>query len=299
VHTRYASATVIALLLTGPAVTGWRQATAPGPAAPPAKGTSHPELPDTQAETCAVCHDGVTKGEVVHGPAGAGMCDTCHQFSGKGDDTVVQLAEKAKKDDTAPLCATCHAEVAALAKGDHGHGPAAGGDCLACHAAHAAENANLLKGKGPAACASCHSDVVDELKLSTKHAPAVADCALCHEPHGAPVAKYLREDINSLCLACHIAADQDMPDPARPKLFGRELPDGLAAMTSPAKRVLLDPLRRRGHPTGNHPVRGPKDPLDEKRAFTCVSCHKPHGSATPSLKRFAATPTEFCVECHR
>jgi len=82
-------------------------------------------------------------------------------------------------------------------------------------------------------------------------------------------------------------------------IAGRELSAAEASLAV-GPSIPLDALRRRGHPVTSHPVVGPRDPNDEARPFGCVSCHAPHGSDGPSLKRFGGDdPTSFCIRCHK
>lgn len=296
-------AAVIALALAAamPAAAGrWTSARSEAQAqAPQPAGKAHPELPDTEAETCLFCHDEVAKGEVVHVPAGAGMCTTCHEFDGKGDDTKVRLAEKATGDNTQPLCFACHDDVATTLKAEHVHVPAGVGDCLSCHEPHKSANKMLLKLKGIDGCTACHGDVAEDLKRMSKHAPVAADCALCHSPHASAHPAQVRETTNNLCLACHLFTGESQPGP-KTTLFGRQVEAGFVAFLSPERGVVLDAQRKYGHPVDRHPVAGPKDPTDEKRPFTCLSCHNAHGSDGPALLRFATDdPSEACVKCHK
>jgi predicted CXXCH cytochrome family protein len=271
----------------------------PQDAAAQAAGKAHPELPDTEAETCLVCHDEVAKGEMVHVPAAAGMCTTCHVFEGKGDDTTVRLSEKATSDNTQPLCVSCHDDIATALKAEHVHVPAGAGDCLLCHEPHKSANKKLLKFKGIEGCAACHGDVADDLNRKSKHAPAAADCSLCHSPHASAHPAQLRERTNTLCLACHLITGKPEPAP-RTTLFGRQVEPELLNLLSLERGVVLDAQQRFGHPVDRHPVSGPKDPLDETKPFTCLSCHGAHGSDGPKLLRFATDdPSEACVKCHK
>jgi predicted CXXCH cytochrome family protein len=297
-------ATALALLLVTAAPTPRlaaraTRADAQAPAAAAAQGKEHPELPDTSAETCRTCHDDKFGGPFAHGSTSGPTCSDCHVFEGSGDAARVRLAEGATRDASLPLCAVCHDDVAAVARGAHAHGPLAAGDCLACHALHGSNAPHLLKHRGPQACTSCHDDVGKELERPVTHAPAATDCALCHAPHGSEAPAHLRAEVNTLCLGCHTSGVQQALRTEPATLFDRAPARGTAALLAPASRILLDPLQRRGHPIGNHPVRAAKDPNDERRPLTCVSCHAPHASERPSLERFGTDPTDFCTKCHK
>lgn len=278
------------------------QATAPQKAEQarqPTAGKIHTEIPDTKGETCLGCHEGLDKAKVIHAPVAAGECTTCHEFAGKGDATNVKLAGGAAPANTGPLCLTCHEDVGKAAIGPGAHGPAASGECGTCHLPHGSDHASLLSVPEAELCTTCHDDVAGQLKFPSVHKPAAAACSLCHDPHGSANPAKTREAVNPLCLACHMPASGRNAGQTA-SLFGRSVPDALAPLLSPEARVALDPLRRRNHPVVGHPVSGPKDPRDEKRPFTCVSCHGPHGTEGPGLRRFSGNdPSGFCVECHK
>jgi predicted CXXCH cytochrome family protein len=262
-------------------------------------GKVHTEIPDTRGETCLGCHEGLDKAKVVHAPVAAGECTACHEFSGKGDTTAVRLTGGAVPAGAGSLCVTCHEGVGKAASLPGAHGPAASGECGACHLPHGSDHTNLLVAPEAGLCTTCHDGVAGQLKLPNVHQPAAASCSLCHDPHGSANPAKTREAVNPLCLACHMnGADRSARQATN--LFGRPVPNALAPLLSPGARVALDPLRRRNHPVVGHPVSGPKDPRDEKRPFTCVSCHGPHGTEGPGLRRFSGNdPSRFCVECHK
>jgi predicted CXXCH cytochrome family protein len=302
--------TLAAGLLGAASLLAGRQAPRAAQAAPagqavPAKqsepGKLHTEIPDTKGETCLGCHDGLDKAKVVHAPVAAGECTACHTFEGKGDATTVRLAGGATAASTGVLCVTCHEEVGKAANGPGGHGPAATGECGSCHRPHGSDHPSLLSTPEAELCTTCHDDVAGQLKLANVHKPATAACSLCHNPHGSGNPAKAREAVNTLCLACHAMSARPAGAAGQEStLFGRPVREALAGLLSPQARIALDPLRRRNHPVMGHPVTGPKDPLDVSRPFNCVSCHGPHGTEAPGLKRFAGDdPSGFCVKCHK
>jgi Cytochrome c554 and c-prime len=81
--------------------------------------------------------------------------------------------------------------------------------------------AHALVYAGHAACADCHSDVV-EMKTAGKHAGV--SCEACHGAHAAhaqdpAAAKGRRPSTRELCLVCHA------PNIAKPKGFPQVEPD--------------------------------------------------------------------------
>lgn len=272
---------------------------APAAQAEAPSGKPHMEVPDTESSTCLMCHEDIAKAEVVHAPVAEGMCTTCHEFSGAGESMRVALAG-GTTDDTAPLCTMCHDDIAGLLKAPHVHGPAAEGGCTTCHSPHGSASKGLLTAPQAELCGMCHADVAEDLGKKTPHKPAAAACTLCHDPHGGPNPAQLRAEVNPLCLQCHSSTAPPPPPEGSPgKFFGQVVDVALVPLLSPNGLVTLDPLMRRNHPVVGHPVRGPKDPLNEERPFSCVSCHTPHGADNVELTRFGGPRGEFCVNCHK
>jgi len=257
------------------------------------------EIPDAEATTCLGCHEGLDKAKVAHAPVAGGMCASCHEFSGQGEETRVALAGGAVSDNTTPLCLTCHEDVGSALKAANGHVPAASGDCASCHSPHGSDHPKLMKAPERELCATCHDDVGQELQKKVVHAPATAACGVCHNPHGSPNPMLLREVPNALCVACHSAPLS--PPGARtvpPVLLGRDHEVPASALPQ-GMRLRLD-ARGRGHPVADHPTSAAADPLRRGRPFTCVSCHSPHGANAPRLVSLALKPGEgICEKCHQ
>jgi len=389
-RTLVAVAVVVVVVLGSAGAVSIAGRQAPDPAAAAGGKKTHTELPDTEATTCLVCHEGQDKAKVPHAPVEAGMCSTCHEFSGTGDETTVALAGGAASDNTAPLCTMCHDDVGTAVKLEHAHAPAAMGECVTCHNPHGSDQPRILTAEpvelcgmchddvatatklehahapaaagecvtchnphgseqpriltaepaelcgmchddvatatklehahAPAAagecatchnphgsererlltssqvelCTTCHDDVSAELALENSHAPAKVACAACHDPHGSKQPMKLRAATNDLCLECHLVTSR-----AKTTLFGRPVSGDVVALISPDHVIRLDRSRRFGHPLMNHPVSGPKDPVNAEKPLTCISCHLPHGAEGPALQRYAEqSPSEACVKCH-
>lgn len=266
--------------------------------AAPTAGKAHLEIPDTESTTCLTCHEGLDQAKVPHAPVAGGMCAACHEFSGEGQGTKVALAGGAVSDNTAPLCVTCHDEVGTATKLEHAHQPAASGDCAMCHSPHGSEHGRLLKSPQAELCTTCHDDVGEQLKLANPHAPVKVSCAACHDPHGSAQPTKLRAAINELCLACHLVTRGAESAP-KTTLFGRAIGADVVPLVSPERVVMLDASKQFGHPLVNHPVAGPKDPVDGEKPFTCLSCHLAHAANGPALQRYAEEdPSEACAKCH-
>jgi predicted CXXCH cytochrome family protein len=109
------------------------------------------------------------------------------------------------------LCVTCHKDIETAAKSEHGHPPAASGDCLSCHNPHSSKNADLLKLPVPQACTSCHN--TEDSGFRNAHlgeAGASMNCVSCHDAHGSTekglfmARKHAPFESND-CSVCHVA----------------------------------------------------------------------------------------------
>ncbi|MFH0981944.1 MAG: cytochrome c3 family protein [Planctomycetota bacterium] len=248
--------------------------------------------PDDQGScTDAACHAALVKRPVVHGPAGDGACDSCHESSdaekhrfkltAEGADLCTAChdapAGKVKHDPVAQgACTACHdphgsaakhlltretvAQVCAECHTDitdglrYLHGPVAAGACTACHNPHAADQPALLLGPGHELCLKCHQAIKDRLAgKSHPHAPAVDNCTGCHKPHGANDKMMLTAAPPALCFSCH---------------------DDLAKQVAGA--------------TVSHTA--------VSQGAACANCHEVHASAFASLlKQDGLT---LCLSCH-
>lgn len=108
----------------------------------------------------------------VHQPYDEKKCDNCHDKA--KDDGLVRPAKQ--------LCLMCHKDFF-KDKGHYQHGPAAVGDCLACHVPHNSAYTSLLKVDRKNICDLCHKEQRAALGLHNKVAERKMACADCHNPH--------------------------------------------------------------------------------------------------------------------
>jgi len=203
---------------------------------------------------CITCHD-------PHGSPEQGLiraaphkvfraCDKCHTSGGPKAGALLQA--------TPALCFRCHSEKR-VALGKPGAHEGAKGDCLVCHAAHAASQKGLPGGDERATCLGCHDEVQRTLGAARSIHPLKAErgrCSACHEPHQTANRKLLRRPEQDLCRTCHTGHAQ----------FGH-----------PIGSNVLDP--RTGQP------------------LSCLSCHGPHGTQWGSI--LLDNPSQaLCVRCH-
>lgn len=209
-------------------------------------------------QLCASCHDRKDDQPYVHGAVAVGDCSVCHRPHSADQKNLAPWGREAK------LCFECHEDD--LSTRAVLHKPVAEGRCSKCHAPHSAPfPANQKYGPGVQGCVRCH----DTIKLNPKvrHAPLLRyGCTGCHDPHGSANAAMLPKPINELCTKCH-----------------EKFTDGMHAATMMK---------------GGHVVTGPFDPRRPDRAFSCASCHDPHGSDSPKLFYAGRDSAEMCDDCH-
>jgi predicted CXXCH cytochrome family protein len=219
----------------------------------------------TSAE-CYACHQSTTlAAEWPHSPAVRLLCRACHPEEGGLTKVAVPTG---KVED---LCFTCHVNEKKWSAMAHIHGPVGTGDCTICHDPHGGNNPNQLwaDGKGRL-CVICHEDKKKYLAKEPRqnlriHGILTArGCVACHSPHATDYRFQLPSEINELCGGCHTALQ------------------GLES----------------GHPSEGHPLTGIDDPLRPGTAFSCTSCHNPHGSDYSYLLIGDNRGGLVCVKCH-
>ena len=255
----------------------------------------------------AECHPKMLKAKVIH-PA-TESCGDCHQAAAtphpqKGLRTF-KLAQ-----ESAELCKTCHPEKADL---KYMHGPAAVGDCTACHVPHDSDNKALLVKKGNDLCFTCHGAIEDETKKKVVHEALQEGCTSCHNPHGSSSKKLLSAEGDKLCYQCHsgigekIEKSKSVHAPVKSEkgcasCHNPHASDGEKLLQKAEKDFCLDchkNLLKKNQTVLHGPIQQGK----------CTPCHDPHGSPNAKLlvKAFPAdlyvpyTDNEylFCFSCHK
>lgn len=108
----------------------------------------------------------------VHSPYAEKLCNDCHDADKKMEGGLL----KPKNE----LCFMCHPDIL---KRPWSHGPAAVGDCLACHLPHEANFPSLLVKERTTLCDKCH---LEERLATAMHNKVKAEgitCVDCHDPH--------------------------------------------------------------------------------------------------------------------
>ncbi|WP_305044171.1 cytochrome c3 family protein [Geoalkalibacter sp.] len=198
---------------------------------------------------------------VMHSAQGEALCAPCHHMN----PTPAQL-----RGDTAATnpCGDCHK---GMLERKYVHGPAGVWDCVSCHASDSRPNRYRLTASEAELCNGCHTDKTEEFKnRKYAHGPVgVGLCTVCHDPHAADEKSFLRGKPNEVCLACHEGLDK-----------GSHVVRGVGGK--------------------GHPLTGPRNPLDERKEFSCVSCHDPHGGEGQFLfVREVTSSFGLCQLCHK
>lgn len=209
-------------------------------------------------DLCNGCHDRKDDQEHVHGAVKLGDCAVCHRPHSADQKNLAPWGREAK------LCFECHEDD--LSGRAVLHKPVAEGRCSKCHAPHGAPYpGNQKYGPGVQACVRCHENI--KVNPKVKHTPLLRyGCTGCHDPHGAGNPAMLPKPVNEMCIKCHPTVT-----------------DGMHAATMMK---------------GGHVVTGAFDPRRPDRAFSCASCHDPHGAENPSLFYAGADSAEMCDDCH-
>jgi DmsE family decaheme c-type cytochrome len=218
------------------------------------------------SETCATCHDQVskkfaenphTKMAEMHGANGV-TCENCHgpgkaHVDGGGDISKIFNPAKHTTKEVDATCLGCHAaahpnfERSPHAKADVG--------CINCHSVHDSKAKEyLLKAEQPGLCFGCHADQKAQFNMPFHHRvnEGLIKCTDCHDTHGTFNLVNLKNtaDQNAICTKCHTDV--------------------------------------RGPFTFEHvPI----------RAEGCTTCHTPHGTQNPRLLNMPSIAT-LCNQCH-
>ncbi|MDR3727126.1 MAG: DmsE family decaheme c-type cytochrome [Terracidiphilus sp.] len=218
------------------------------------------------AETCATCHEEVSKGfasnphtkiALQHGKAGV-TCEGCHgagkaHVDGGGDTTKIFNPAKASAKDVDATCLGCHAGTHPnFERSPHAK---AGVSCIGCHSVHASEDKEqLLKAEQPKLCFQCHTDVKPAFAMPFHHKvnEGLIKCSDCHDTHGSFGNNNLKStaDQNMICTKCHT-------ETRGPFVFEHA------------------PVKAEG----------------------CTACHTPHGSQNARLLNMPSI-APLCNQCH-
>lgn len=212
---------------------------------------------------CFSCHrQMIQKNLWQHSPSANVLCWTCHR-QGEENTKITMLSGRVDEN-----CFECHVNRQNF-KNNYVHGPVGTGDCTVCHDPHGGEYKFELWADAKAdLCVGCHLDKKNVLtKTIGYYSHGILQgrgCIVCHSPHADENRFQLYKPINDLCVSCHTF------------LQGVE----------------------KGHPVGNHPLKGKPDPLRKGRELACSSCHNPHGSNYRYILIGDVLGGHVCSKCH-
>lgn len=117
----------------------------------------------------------------IHQPYEEKRCNGCHQE----EKTSISGLLKPETE----LCFMCHPGIlkSALA-----HGPAAEGNCLACHLPHEASYPSLLAVDPGKVCDKCHSEQRLAQEMHDRIKATGLLCQDCHDPHSGAARYFLK-----------------------------------------------------------------------------------------------------------
>lgn len=265
---------VLAIMTAVLAVAGQDKPSSSSP--PPASqeaAAAAPASPYAGAETCAMCHEDVTKSfarnrhhlvnSVSLGKTKVNFqgkaCEACHGPGAKHAESMdpkdIRQPAKLAAVEATKVCSTCHFNnrtIAGREQAGHGRNQV---PCVTCHKIHAEPPRDVAPNKRVTQlCQNCHSGQLAEFNRPHHHPvpEAAMSCVDCHNPHGGPRVRQIQA-VNANepgCLKCH-------GDKRGPFAFEHA------------------PVKTEG----------------------CAACHEPHGSANPMmLKRHEQR--FVCLECH-
>lgn len=121
-----------------------------------------------------------------HRPFMEKRCNDCHRADKGGASSSEEgLLVKPREE----LCFVCHKD---LLKGKFHHGPAAVGDCLACHLPHDSANPSLLVASKETLCAKCHTERRLAARMHDQFVQKDLPCVNCHDPHSGESPYFLK-----------------------------------------------------------------------------------------------------------
>lgn len=219
---------------------------------------------------CTPCHRNKVEGkEFPHAASLTWACLQCHpaepQEHGELPGAKVRYYIE-NVENVGRLCYRCHEQFKQELDGyAYVHGPVAEGNCFLCHDLHGATRRNLLLEEPVKLCVDCHEMQAVLEKPDIHPVIRSTGCTACHNAHGSNYPLQLFANLYPLCYTCH------------PRIKSQQ---------------------RSGHPVEGHPVKGPKDPTDKSRKFTCLSCHNPHASDGYALLP-ETEQMKVCTRCHK
>ncbi len=155
------------------------------PTLPPAEDYCHDawekRIKEQEAKSRQVAGGQTAQQNSIHPPYAEKRCNDCHE----AEKTSVSGLVKPKNE----LCFTCHPDIL---QGAYAHGPAAVGDCLACHLPHEASYPSLLARDPGTVCHKCHQEDRLAAAMHDKVKAKGMVCIDCHDPHSGNSKYFLK-----------------------------------------------------------------------------------------------------------
>jgi len=221
----------------------------------------------------------------THKPWAERECSACHpQRRKENEGNIIPEVSMTTSLAAWKQCHTCHSDAekvgpkrVVVPKGAWLHGPAAAGECRACHLPHRSDHPFLLRTeKIEETCRGCHQTVGPR-----SGAMAQLDCAKCHDPHfsPAPGGFFLRRFGKQGCAECHVLQTE-----ARPWVHGPVTTESCTVCHDAhgrpgSKRHVFRPiaqvcLKCHAEPDLSAVHRG-----KQSQGKECDSCHDPHAAS--------------------
>lgn len=117
----------------------------------------------------------------AHLPYEEKRCNDCHSEEKDKNEGLIRPKRE--------LCFVCHKD---FIRGSFAHGPAAVGECLACHLPHNSNYPALLKTDKSKLCESCHREKRVAAGMHERFVARQMICVDCHDPHFGEVRYFLK-----------------------------------------------------------------------------------------------------------
>jgi len=179
-------------------------------------------------------------------------------------------------------------------------GPAAMGDCIACHDPHQSDaKFQMRKPTTSALCFSCHEN--NKTNKEFLHGPVAAgDCNVCHNPHASEYKFQLEAESNDLCFLCH----EDRKAEFTRKSVHKPVTESCSSCHdnhSASFKFLLKNESRAlclaCHAKMDEKIQTADIKHGALKEGPCTGCHTPHSSNY--VRQLKQSTKQICYTCHK